>query len=176
MTPRHLALAAALAGAAALAAFGDSSPAVDVAEAVVRGAAAPAPARRAASAAPAAAPLILALRPRAELIGEAGEFAGADAAFQSQDWTPPPAPPPTQEAAPPAPPPSAPPLPFTCIGKAAAGGSWEVFLARADKTYIVRSNSVIDGQYRVDAIAPPLMTLTYLPLNQVQQLNIGVPD
>jgi hypothetical protein len=28
----------------------------------------------------------------------------------------------------------------------------------------------------VDAIAPPHLTLTYLPLNQVQQLNIGVLD
>ena len=33
---------------------------------------------------------------------------------------------------------------------------------------------VIDGAYRVDAIAPPTLKLTYLPLNQVQQLNIGV--
>jgi hypothetical protein len=30
--------------------------------------------------------------------------------------------------------------------------------------------------YRVDAIAPPILTLTYLPLNQVQQLNLGVFD
>jgi len=46
----------------------------------------------------------------------------------------------------------------------------------ADKTYIVRTNTVIDGAYKVVAIAPPVMTLTYLPLNQVQQLNIGVLD
>jgi hypothetical protein len=41
---------------------------------------------------------------------------------------------------------------------------------------IVRNKSVIDGVYRVDAIAPPGMTITYLPMNQVQQLNIGVRD
>jgi hypothetical protein len=40
----------------------------------------------------------------------------------------------------------------------------------------VRDKTVIDGTYRVDAIAPPNLTLTYLPLNQVQQLNIGVFD
>ena len=70
----------------------------------------------------------------------------------------------------------APPLPFTYLGKAAENGHWEVFLAIRDKTYVVRDKMVIDGIYRVDAIAPPNLTLTYLPLNQVQQLNIGVLD
>ncbi len=70
----------------------------------------------------------------------------------------------------------APPLPFQFLGKAAEKGEWEVFLARGDKTYVVRKQDVIDGAYRVDAIAPPNLTLTYLPLNQVQQLNIGVLD
>jgi hypothetical protein len=176
MTPRQLALGAALAAAAALAAFGDTTPAdtTPVAEAVERRPAKAAPARAAAGSAAAAVaePAILALRPRADLLGE-GVGAGADAVFLSQDWTPPP---PKPAAPPPPPPPSAPPLPFTFLGKAAADGSWEVFLARADKTYIVRGKTVVDGQYRVDSIAPPLMTLTYLPLNQVQQLNIGVPD
>jgi len=36
--------------------------------------------------------------------------------------------------------------------------------------------TVIDGMYRIDTIAPPTLTVTYLPLNQVQQLNIGVMD
>ena len=34
--------------------------------------------------------------------------------------------------------------------------------------------ATLEGAWRVDRIAPPIMTLTYLPLNQVQQLNIGV--
>jgi hypothetical protein len=79
-------------------------------------------------------------------------------------------------APPPPPPPGAPPLPFSFIGKALEGGTWEVYLARADKTYVVQAKTVIDGMYRVDAIAPPVLTLTYLPLNQVQQLNIGAFD
>ena len=49
-------------------------------------------------------------------------------------------------------------------------------MARGDKTYVVRNKTVIEGAYRVDRIAPPLMTVTYLPLNQVQQINIGAFD
>ena len=67
-------------------------------------------------------------------------------------------------------------MPFTFLGKAVANGQWEVFLARGSETLIVRDKTVIDGIYRIDAIAPPAMTFTYLPLNQAQQLNIGVLD
>jgi len=67
----------------------------------------------------------------------------------------------------------APPVPFIYIGKALADGAWEVFLARGDRTYSVRAQTVIDGTYRVERIAPPVMSLTYLPLNQQQQMNIG---
>lgn len=191
MTPRHLLMAAALIAAAGLVIFGDKTPPEgDVAEAAERRApaaaaqpatAATATATVAAAPAPAgakAAPAevrIQRLLPRAELIGESGEdsFGGAGGVFGSQNWTPPPPPP---QAPPPPPPPQAPPLPFTYIGKAASDGAWEVFLARGDKTYVVRAQAVIDGVYRVDAVAPPMLKLTYLPLNQSQQLNIGVPD
>jgi len=195
MKPRHLLMGAALAGAALLAIFGDRSPGAEVAEAVER-APRPRSAAAAESATPAATPAatlaatvagaraaaegpggppVLALIPREALIGDgdAGFRHGEHGVFGRQDWTPP-APPP-QPAPPPAPP-SAPPLPFTFIGKAVANGAWEVYLTRGDRTYVVRDNSLIDGTYRVDAIAPPLLTLTYLPLNQVQQLNIGVFD
>jgi hypothetical protein len=198
MKPRHMLMGAALAGAALLVIFGDKSPDTEVAEAVQRApraasapAAAPATAPAAApaaavSAAPARAPsasegarpgagTILALVPRDILIGdsEAQFQQGGNAVFGRQDWTPPPPPP---QPAPPPPPPSAPPLPFTFIGKSVADGAWEIYLARGDRTYVVRDKTVIDGTYRVDAIAPPVLTLTYLPLNTVQQLNIGVFD
>lgn len=187
MKPRHLVLGAALAGAALLVIFGDKSPEAEVAEAVERPpvpraapAAVPVAATATASAQTGAAqeaggPVILALVPREVLIGDSDtRFRhGENGVFGRQDWTPPP-PPPTP--APPPPPPSAPPLPFTFIGKAVANGTWEVYLARGDRTYVVRDKSLIDGTYRVEAIAPPLLTLTYLPLNQVQQLNIGVFD
>lgn len=172
MTPRHYLLLAGVLGAGALLLFGERQPVSEVAEAVER-AVAPARADRPAVAQPA----ILALLPRSEVAGEEGEtFGGADGAaavFQSQNWTPPP-PKMVASAAPPPAPPMAPPLPFVYLGKAVADGAWEVFLSRADKTYIVRANTVIDGAYKVVTIAPPVMTLTYLPLNQVQQLNIGV--
>jgi hypothetical protein len=121
------------------------------------------------------APAILRLVEREVLNGDSGDRfnAGENGVFARQDWTPPPPPP---APAPPPPPPSAPPLPFTFIGKSLQDGVWEIYLARGDRTHLVRENTVIDGTYRVDAIRPPVLTLTYLPLNQVQQLNIGVFD
>ncbi|MGK5054115.1 hypothetical protein [Janthinobacterium sp. RB2P8] len=171
MTPRHSLMLAGVLGAGALLLFGERQPVAEVAEAVER---AVVPARHAPARPPAAQPAILVLLPRSEVAGEDGDtFGGADSVFQSQNWTPPPPKMAVTAAAPP-PPPMAPPLPFVYLGKAAADGAWEVFLSRADKTYIVRANTVIDGAYKVVTIAPPVMTLTYLPLNQVQQLNIGV--
>jgi hypothetical protein len=169
MKPRHLVLGAALLLAAGFAVLGERSPAGAVVEPVQRGAVAAAPTRaRPAPPRPAAAVAILRLAPRASLIEDRAEDGTA---FGSQNWTPPPAPAPP---AAPLPPPAAPPLPFTFLGKAAQKGEWEVFLARGDQTLIVRDKMVIDGVYRIDAIDPPGMTFTYLPLNQVQQLNIGV--
>jgi hypothetical protein len=202
--PRHAMLGLALAGAALLVAFGDRTPASAIAEPAERPAAkaalvrTPTPARPSAPA-PSAAPApadkpadkaanadgagqaILALVPRDVLIGDGdgafGQGQNGAGPFAHQDWTPPPPPPPPPAPAPPPPPPTAPPLPFSFIGKSVADGAWEVYLARGDRTYIVREKGfVIDGTYRVDVIAPPVLTLTYLPLNQVQQLNIGVFD
>jgi hypothetical protein len=175
MKPRHIALGAALAVAAGFAIFGDKSPSGAVVGPAPRAAsvapAAPARANLTASK-PAETVAILRLAPRATLIADGADAPG-DGAFGSQNWTPPPPPP---APPPPAPPPSAPPLPFTFIGKAVANGEWEVFLARGNETLIVRNKTTIDGAWRVDRIAPPSITFTYLPMNQVQQLNIGVPD
>lgn len=193
MKPRHLVLGAALAVAALLAIFGDKSPDGQIAEAVERTPGprpAPSVSAAAASAAATAAAVerapasaaaaagktaILALVPRETLIGDGDAQFRQDGqgVFARQDWTPPP---PRPQPAPPPPPPSAPPLPFTFIGKSLDEGAWEIYLARGDRTYVVRDKTVIDGTWRVDAIAPPILTLTYLPLNQVQQLNIGVFD
>lgn len=198
---RHVALVAALVGAVLLVAFGDRSPDGEVAEAVERPArpaapaapvsapvsaavpaatpAAPVPARTAANGADgaSAAQPILALVPRETLIGDSDARFGAGdngaGPFGRQDWTPPPPPPPPPAAPPP---PVAPALPFSFIGKSVGDGIWEVYLARGERTYVVHDKDVIDGTWRVEAIAPPVMTLTYLPLNQVQQLNIGVFD
>ncbi|NHZ96933.1 hypothetical protein [Massilia sp. CCM 8734] len=174
MNPRHLVMGAAVLAAAGLLIFGDNKPESDVAEAVERSAPKAAVVRASSVAAPAE-PAILRLAARDTLIGDDDAFGAG--VFGSQNLNPPPAAPPVDNTPPPPPPPpSAPPLPFVFIGKAVGEGAWEVFLARGDKTYIVRNKMVIDGVYRVDAIAPPTLTLTYLPLNQVQQLNIGVFD
>ena len=174
MNRRVLIYGVALAGAAALFMFGDSTPDSGVAEAVERApVSAPAQAAVANPAATAAPePLILRVHDRAALLGD-DDGAPAGGVFGTQDWNPPPV---VQQEAPPPPPPppSAPPLPFTFIGKAVSDGAVEVYLARSGTTYIVRENMVIDGTYRVDDISPPTLKLTYLPLNQAQQINIGV--
>jgi hypothetical protein len=72
--------------------------------------------------------------------------------------------------------PGVPQLPFTYIGKQLSAGRWEVYLARGDDTLIVHDQMTIDDTYRVDSIAPPNMTLVYLPLKLVQTLDIGNAD
>jgi hypothetical protein len=91
-------------------------------------------------------------------------------AFPSRDWAPPPLPP-----LPPLPPPkpTAPPLPFVMLGEKWEDGQWQVFLGRNDETFVVRAGDTLDGRYRVDSIAPPTMTFTYLPLKERQTLTIG---
>lgn len=69
--------------------------------------------------------------------------------------------------------PVAPPLPYVYMGKMLDNEEITVFLTRQDKPYVVKTGDVLDHQYRVDVIRPPLMELTYLPLNQKQMLNIG---
>ncbi|HTD05057.1 hypothetical protein [Undibacterium sp.] len=114
--------------------------------------------------------MILALRERSDLIGTART---QDPIFVTQNWTPPPPPPPPVA---PTPPPIAPPLPFTFIGKKYEDHKWEIYLAQGEQTYVASENTQIAGAYRIDKIEPPTMTLTYLPLNQIQTLNIGGAD
>jgi hypothetical protein len=168
MKPLHIAMAVAVAVLAGLLAFDNPQPDAGIAEAVERSL----PPARVSAPASSDAPHVAVLVPREQLIGEPGE--GADV-FGSHNWNPPPPPaPPVQNLPPPAP--VAPPLPFTLLGKAQAADGLEVYLARGDKSFIVKKGDVVDGIYRVEAIAPPVMTLIYLPLNQVQQMNIGVLD
>jgi hypothetical protein len=181
VTTRHLLMVAGLIVAAWLAFFGDKSPSSNIAEPVSRDTttskSAPVIERTtknnpATSNKAMRAPDILALQQRETLIGGVHKSSGKGL-FGSQNWTPPPPPPP--KPAPP-PPPMAPPIPFTYIGKKFDGNSWEVYLMRGEQTYIVRENAVLDNTYHVDSIKPPILTLTYLPLQQVQSLTIGGTD
>lgn len=70
--------------------------------------------------------------------------------------------------------PVAPPLPYLYMGKILDKGGLAVFLTRDDRAYVVHVGDVIDATYRIDAIAPPMLELTYLPLKEKQLLNIGV--
>lgn len=93
--------------------------------------------------------------------------------FARHSWNPPPPPPVKVEP----PPPTAPPLPFVYIGKQrVAHGELEVFLAKGDRVIVTRERAVIDNTYRVESIAPPTMTLVYLPLDQVQQVSVGAAE
>jgi hypothetical protein len=182
MKIRHILMGAGLLLGAWLALFGDTTPEHNIAEPVQR-AQDPHHSHTTTLASAAEIPhsertaqkqelMILALEARETLIGgEAREE--TTGLFGSNSWTPPPLPPATP---PPPPPPSAPPVPFSYLGKKLEDGIWEVFLSRGEETIIVRTASVIDDKYRVDAIKPPTLSLIYLPLNQMQTIAIGGTD
>jgi len=107
---------------------------------------------------------ILEIRPRGGTDKTNDEISDA---FAPQSWTPPPPPPPENLK------PTAPPLPFTVIGKKKQDGEWQVFLANHDRVHVVKATDVIDGVYRVEQLAPPTLTLIYLPLKIQQTLSIG---
>jgi len=198
MKPRHLIMALGVVGAGWLALFGDKTPNSGVAEAVVTPkdrmtkpvtqsthTVQATPTNIAVEAVPAKngdaeniphagktkrEPLILALHARKELIGGASAASKDSLLFGSQSWVPAPPLPPKPVTPPP---PAAPTLPFTYIGKKLEDAMWEVYLTEGEHTIIVREKSTIEQTYRVESIKPPTMTLTYLPLNQMQTLSIG---
>jgi hypothetical protein len=90
--------------------------------------------------------------------------------FPGKSWYVPPPPP---KPVPP-PPPAPPPMPFVLLGKMLEDGKPLVFMSKQERNLVVREGDVIDGTYRVDSILPPVMTLTYLPLNMKQNFPIGV--
>jgi len=114
-------------------------------------------------------PTILALRPREKFLGYASTNRDGGDLFTSKSWEPAP-PPPAKPASPT--PPSAPQFPYTYIGKKLEDAVWEVYLARGDQTFVIRPQSLIETDYRVESIQPPLVMLTYLPLNLMQTLII----
>jgi hypothetical protein len=90
--------------------------------------------------------------------------------FRRQSWAPPPPPAPSK-----LPPPSPPPLQFKYVGRVTEGDETRVFLALAERNYIVRPGENIDSQYRMDEVNDHAITLTYLPLNAKQMLAIAGP-
>lgn len=163
-----------LAGAAALAVFGDKTPAGAGAAPAVRAAASgparPAPVRNTKAPEP-----IEPLLPR-ELQASAALPPRADL-FATPAWRRPPAPAPAAAAAPasapPPPPPQAPPLPYRVIGRKFDGQAWELFLGRDDTPFVVRQGDTLEGAWQVQKIAPPLATLRHLATGQERSLEIG---
>lgn len=86
--------------------------------------------------------------------------------FSGKTWTPPPS-----AAAMKPQPPSPPPLLFKYLGKLTDGDKTQVFLALADRNYVVKPGEVINDQYRMDAVNDHSVTFTYLPLNAKQTLS-----
>lgn len=115
-------------------------------------------------------PVILTLTPRGGALLEPDVV--STTSFGKHSWNPPPPPPVVIVPAPP-PKPTAPPLPFTYLGKMLDAGVWEAYLARGEETFVVREHGVVDANYRVETIAPPTMTIIYVPLKQMQTLSIG---
>jgi hypothetical protein len=70
-------------------------------------------------------------------------------------------------------PPSAPPLPFRYLGRRQDADGWEVYLSQGPQTLIARVGQPLGDAYRVDAIDPTMLTLTYRPLSIQQTLPIG---
>ncbi len=153
-----------MAGAAWLAFFGDSTPASGALSLPTRTAAI-------AASAPAPSPAgetVVALVSRAQLLGAA--VARPDTPldpFSTRRWNPP-APAPRPVSAAPVAPPAPPLLPYAYLGKKLESGQWEVFLSRGEHSFVVREGGALEGQYRVDRIAPPTLTLTFLPLGQAR--------
>lgn len=69
--------------------------------------------------------------------------------------------------------PVAPQLPYRYMGKMLEKGQWTIFLTRNDKPYVVHEGELLDYEYSVNSIKPPVLELIYLPLNEKQTLLIG---
>jgi hypothetical protein len=73
----------------------------------------------------------------------------------------------------PAPPaPVAPPLPFRYLGRYVEGGRSAVYLARGDEPVLAVQGETLPGGYRVEEVAPDVVTLIYLPLGTRQRLPV----
>lgn len=122
----------------------------------------------------AAGPTLMPLRDRTAAVAEGRTGRRSEQLFSAQSWAPPPAAAKVVISAPAAP--VAPPLPFAYVGRQSRGGPVEVILSQGDKTLILQEGSVIDGRYRVEAIAPTAVSLRFLPLNLLQQIAIRTTD
>ena len=95
--------------------------------------------------------------------------------FGSKSWNPPPPPPQTKRApvAPP-PPPMAPPFPYAVVGSIADANGVTVMFTNQQQNFMVRIGEMLANDYRVDAVDPESVTLTYIPLGIRQRVPMPV--
>jgi len=67
--------------------------------------------------------------------------------------------------------PSAPPLPYRIAGTIAYDGALRLVLAAGDRIYEAKVGEMLDGHYRVEAVAADSVTLLYTPLGIEQHLT-----
>ena len=72
-----------------------------------------------------------------------------------------------------APAPRAPPLPFQVLGRYDDAGQALVFLQHHEENLVVRVGDTIAGAYRVEALRGRTLALRYLPLGELQTLDVG---
>ena len=73
-------------------------------------------------------------------------------------------------------PPTVPGIPFKYIGKIWGDDEYQVFISFNGKNLIIKEGDTIQQTYKVEKISPPSMTLTYIPMNILQSMQIGEPN
>ncbi len=73
----------------------------------------------------------------------------------------------------PPPAPQAPPLPFQVLGRYEEAGQTAVFLQFNDQALVVREGDTLGELYKVEKLTGSSLSMRYLPLNQLQSLEIG---
>ncbi|WP_431112940.1 hypothetical protein [Variovorax paradoxus] len=131
-----------------------------VPDAPPREASAPTTARATASAA-----RVIELRPRDDVDGDDSRL------FAAQSWDPPPAKAEAPAQVPVAPAaPQAPPVPLQLLGRYQEDGRTAMFATFNGDSIVLWPGENINPEWRVDAIEPGQVVLTYLPLGQKQGL------
>jgi len=69
--------------------------------------------------------------------------------------------------------PIAPPVPYRVAGQVMHDGLNQVVLVRDDRVFTVGPGETLDNVYRIEAITPDAVTVTYLPLAERQQIPVG---
>ena len=88
--------------------------------------------------------------------------------FHSQSWDPPPV-----KVVAKVEPPKAPAWPYVYLGQQFGQGEWWVYLTLGEETRAVKKGLILDQNYRIEKIEPPTMSVTYLPLSELQTVTIG---